>query len=154
MAVGRLDVLATIEGEVAREPVYGLPGKWIPVETREAVQARGALVFDPISIVGSHLSEIARQRAWQIFGRQELHTLVEHLKRSVPVVMKDVGTDVLPIGALHKAMTTLLRERFGRATRSRRSRRCSRPPPRVAIRAISPTPLAKCSWARCCAGAT
>jgi len=111
MAVGRLDVLATIEGEVAREPVYGLPGKWIPVETREAVQARGALVFDPISIVGSHLSEIARQRAWQIFGRQELHTLVEHLKRSVPVVMKDVGTDVLPIGVLHKAMTTLLRER-------------------------------------------
>ena len=111
LAVARADVLATIEGELVRDPVYGLPSKWIAVEAREAVQARGALVFDPISIVGSHLAEIARQRAWQIFGRQELHTLLEHLKKSVPIVVKDVGTDLLPFATLHKTLTMLLRER-------------------------------------------
>ena len=101
-----------LEGELGRDPIYGLPAKWIPVERRESAQARGGLIFDPISIVGSHLAEIVRRRAWQIFGRQELHTLVEHLKKSVPVVVKDVGSDLLPYATLHKAFTTLLRERI------------------------------------------
>ncbi len=112
LAVSKSEKLASVEGELARDPIFGLPAKWIPVERRESAQARGALVFDPITIVGSHLAEIVRRRAWQIFGRQELHTLVEHLKKSVPVVVKDVGTDLLPYATLHKAFTTLLRERI------------------------------------------
>ncbi len=110
LVVARPEILATIEGEAVRDPVYNLNSKWIPLDRREAVQARGAMVFDPISIVGSHLAEVARQRAWQIFGRQELHTLMEHLKKSVPVVVKDVGTDVLPFATLYKAFSILLRE--------------------------------------------
>ncbi len=111
LAVARNDILETIEGESTRDPVYNLPAKWIPVDRREQAVARGALVFDPVSIIGSHLAEIARQRASALFGRQELHTLVEHLKRSVPVVVKEIGSDLLPFATLHKAFTILLRER-------------------------------------------
>jgi flagellar biosynthesis protein FlhA len=111
LAVGKTSVLETIPGEMTRDPVFGLPAKWIPVADRETAVARGALVFDPISIIGSHLAEVARNRAAQIFGRQELHTLIEHLKKTVPIVVKDVGTDVLPLATLHKAFVTLLKER-------------------------------------------
>ncbi|MGH7708655.1 MAG: FHIPEP family type III secretion protein [Vulcanimicrobiaceae bacterium] len=111
LAVARADILATIDGEGSFDPVYGLPAKWIAVADREPAAARGALVFDPISIVGSHLAETARLRAAQLFGRQELQTLVEHLKKSVPVVCAEIGTEQLPFPTLHKVFTILLRER-------------------------------------------
>jgi flagellar biosynthesis protein FlhA len=111
LAVGKTSVLDTIPGEATRDPVFGLPAKWIPVTDRETAISRGALVFDPISIIGSHLAEVCRNHAAQLFGRQELHTLIEHLKKTVPIVVKDVGTDVMPLATLHKAFVTLLRER-------------------------------------------
>ena len=111
LAVARADILATVDGEASLDPVYGLPAKWIPIADREAATARGALVFDPISIVGSHVAEVARMRAAQLFGRQELHTLIEHLKKTVPVICAEIGTEQLPSPTLHKVFSILLRER-------------------------------------------
>jgi flagellar biosynthesis protein FlhA len=111
VAVGAADVLARVGGEPAVEPVYGLDARWIPSDERERAQQAGALTFDAISIVGSHLAEIARTHAAELFGRQEFQTLVEHLRASVPSVVKDVGTELLPVAAAHRAFVHLLRER-------------------------------------------
>ena len=110
LAVGAAESLERIAGESTTEPVYGLPGRWITYDERERAVTAGALTFDAISILGSHLAEIARAHAAELFGRQEFQTLVEHLRASVPAVVKDVG-DVLPIGAAHRAFVYLLRER-------------------------------------------
>jgi flagellar biosynthesis protein FlhA len=111
IAVAAPEILDRVGGEVTTEPVYGLAARWIANWERERAQASGALTFDAISIVGSHLAEVARAYAAELFGRQQLQTLVEHLRASVPSVMKDVGTDVLPISAAHRAFAYLLRER-------------------------------------------
>jgi flagellar biosynthesis protein FlhA len=91
--------------------VYGLAAKSIAPEERERAQTAGALTFDAISIIGSHLSEIVRANAAELFGRQEFQTLLEHLRATVPSIVKDVGTDVLPIVVAHRAVALLLRER-------------------------------------------
>ncbi len=111
LALGRPETLEQIPGALVRDPVFNLSGKWIPVADREPAVARGAIIFDSISIIGSHVAEVARTRAAALFGRQELHMLVEHLRKTVPVVTKDVGTDLLPLPTLHKAFTLLLKER-------------------------------------------
>jgi len=111
VAVGKPDVLARTGGEPTAEPVYGLDARWIPVDERERAQRAGALTFDAISIIGSHLAEVARAHLAELFGRQEFQTLVEHLRASVPSVVKDVGTDVLPVATAHRAFVHLLRER-------------------------------------------
>ena len=100
-----------IDGETCFEPVYGLSAKSIVPEDRERAQTAGALAFDAISIVGSHLSEIVRTNAAELFGRQEFQTLLEHLRATVPSIVKDVGTDVLPVVTAHRAFALLLRER-------------------------------------------
>jgi flagellar biosynthesis protein FlhA len=117
---GRLDVdrlLAVAEepvvarlGSVEREPVYGLPGAWIDQADRERAVDAGALVFDPVSVLGSHLAEVARTHAADLLGRQELQTLLEHLRTVAPSVVKDVGGDGLPLGTVHRAFGLLLRE--------------------------------------------
>ncbi len=111
VAVGNADVLARVGGEPTVEPVYGLEGRWIGEDERERAQQGGALTFDAISIIGSHLAEAARMHAAELFGRQEFQTLVEHLRASVPSVVKDVGTELLPIAVAHRAIVHLLRER-------------------------------------------
>ncbi len=111
LAVADEAVLARIAGVPTREPVYELPARWIEPTLREAALAEGALVFDPISIIGSHLAEVARTRAAMLLGRQELQTLLEHLRASVPSLVKEVGTDALPFTAVQKVFAQLLRER-------------------------------------------
>ncbi len=111
VAVGAPEVLERVGGEATTEPVYGLAARWIGYDERERAQTAGALAFDAISIVGSHLSDTVRRHAAELFGRQEFQTLVEHLRVSVPSVMKDVGGDALPLAAAHRAFGHLLRER-------------------------------------------
>ena len=111
LAVATDAVLAQLPGDACVEPVYGLPAKSILPGDRDRAQTAGALTFDAISIIGSHLSEIVRANAAELFGRQEFQTLIEHLRSTVPSIVRDVGTDVLPIVTAHRAMTLLLRER-------------------------------------------
>ena len=111
IAVAEEGVLERIPGEAAFEPVYGLPAKWIAVHAQDDALQAGALVFDPVSIVGSHLAEAARSHAEALLGRQELQTLLEHLRASVPTVVKEIGTDMLPLSAVQKTFGLLLRER-------------------------------------------
>jgi flagellar biosynthesis protein FlhA len=110
LAVADESVLERFGVPLEREPVYGLPAAWIAPEYRERAVNAGALVFDPISVLGSHLAEIARANAAELVGRQELQTLLEHLRSSVPALVKEVGTDALPFGCVHRAFGLLLRE--------------------------------------------
>jgi flagellar biosynthesis protein FlhA len=110
LAVADEAILARFGGAVGKEPVYGLPAVWIAPGDRERAAEAGALVFDPISVLGSHLAEIARRNAADLLGRQELSTLFEHLRGTVPALMKEIGGEALPFGAVHRAFCLLLRE--------------------------------------------
>ena len=111
LAVADESVLERLGGERVREPVYGMPARWITTEARELASSAGALVFDPVSIVGSHLAETARTHAAALLGRQELHTLLEHLRAAVPSLVKEIGTETLPLGCVQRVFELLLRER-------------------------------------------
>jgi flagellar biosynthesis protein FlhA len=110
LAVADEAVLAGVGGEDVREPVYGMAARWIAPAERERAIERGALVFDPISVIGSHLAEIVRTHAASLLGRQELHTLVEHLRGTVPSLVKEIGTDALPFATVHRVFELLLLE--------------------------------------------
>ncbi|GAC1306800.1 MAG: flagellar biosynthesis protein FlhA [Vulcanimicrobiaceae bacterium] len=111
LAVADEAILRGLEGERVREPVYGLAAVWIEPRQRERATASGALVFDPISILGSHLAEAVREHASALVGRQELQTVFEHLRASVPTLVRELGTDALPIATVHHVFELLLRER-------------------------------------------
>jgi flagellar biosynthesis protein FlhA len=93
MAVADVEILARLGLHVDAEPVYGLPASWIDPNDRERVASAGALVFDPISIVGSHVAETVRRHASELLGRQELQTLIEHLRASMPALVREIGTE-------------------------------------------------------------
>jgi flagellar biosynthesis protein FlhA len=110
LAVADESVLQSLGLRVEREPVYALPAAWIDPRERERVLNAGGLVFDPISILGSHIAELVRRHAHELVGRQELQTLLEHLRATMPALIKEVGTEAFPLGTLHRAIGFLLRE--------------------------------------------
>jgi flagellar biosynthesis protein FlhA len=110
LAVADEAILERLGGERVREPVYGMAATWLAPGERERATAAGALVFDPITVVGSHLAEIVRTHAAELLGRQELHTLIEHLRGSVPSLVKELGTDALPFATVHRVFELLLVE--------------------------------------------
>ncbi len=110
LAVADEAILERLHCDVVREPVYGLPAAWIAPGDRDRFADAGALVFDPISVLGSHLAEVVRLHAAELVGRQELQTLLEHLRASVPALVKEVGGEALPFGSVHRALGLLLRE--------------------------------------------
>jgi flagellar biosynthesis protein FlhA len=110
LALGNEQVLRQLTGDETREPVYGLAAKWIPESDLKHARGIGAMVFDPLSVLASHVGQVARDHLSTLFGRQEFNALVEHLRGKFPALMKEIGTEALPLGNAHKAFTLLLRE--------------------------------------------
>ncbi|MDE2572960.1 MAG: FHIPEP family type III secretion protein [bacterium] len=112
LAIGDPAQLMHHPGERLIDPVYGLPALWTPPASRAALERAGALVFDPISVLGSHLAATAREHAAALLGRQEFATLLEHLRVTVPALVKEVGGELLPLPLAHRVFTRLLAERI------------------------------------------
>ena len=111
LAVGDDAGLARIGGEAVREPVYGLSARSIDASLRAAAEHAGLVVFDPIAVLGSHLAEVVRRHAADLFGRQEFTTLLEHLRASAPALVKEIG-ETVSVALAHRAFSLLLRERM------------------------------------------
>ena len=110
LAIGDPTLLMHNPGERLIDPIYGLPALWAPPSARETLQRGGALVFDPVSVLGSHLAAAAREHAAALMGRQAFATLLEHLRGNVPALVREVGTELLPLPLAHNVFTRLLAE--------------------------------------------
>lgn len=107
MSPGGEDV---IEGIDTIEPSFGLPAKWITEETKEQAEIMGYTVVDPPSVVSTHLTEVLKQNAYDLLGRQETKQLVDHLQESYPILVEEVTPNPLSIGDVQKVLANLLRE--------------------------------------------
>jgi flagellar biosynthesis protein FlhA len=112
LAVAEEEKLSLLDGETTRDPVYGLAARYISPELKEFAMQSGALVFDPTTILTSHLAEVARNHAAKFLGRQELQTLLDHLRASVPAVVKDVMSERIGIASVLRVLQGLLQEKI------------------------------------------
>jgi flagellar biosynthesis protein FlhA len=99
-----------IPGEDTVEPTFGLPAKWITEEHREKAEQLGYTVVDPPSIIATHLTEIIKQQASHILGRQEVQSILNALKTDYPAVVEEVMKTV-NTGEILKVLQGLLEER-------------------------------------------
>lgn len=99
-----------IEGIDTKEPAFGLPAKWITEDFKDEAELSGYTVVDPPSVVSTHITEIIKQFAHTLLGRQETKQLIDHLKESNPILVEEVTPEPLSIGDVQKVLTKLLRE--------------------------------------------
>ncbi len=100
-----------LDGIPTREPAFGIAAVWIAPESAEKARAAGYTVVDATSVVGTHLGELARRYAWELFSRQDAKRLLDRVAEESPKTVEDLAPKLLSLPVIQKVMQNLLRER-------------------------------------------
>jgi flagellar biosynthesis protein FlhA len=99
-----------LRGVPTREPVFNLDATWIDDAEKKTAEINGYTVVDPASVLITHLSETLKAHAHHLLGRQEVQSLVDHLKQSQPALVAELLPDLVNLGIIQRVLQNLLRE--------------------------------------------
>jgi flagellar biosynthesis protein FlhA len=100
-----------IEGIPTREPAFGIAAVWIAPENVEKARKAGYTIVDTISILGTHLGEVVRRHAHELFSRQDAKAVLDRVAEDNPRLVEDLVPKLLTLAVVQKVLQNLLRER-------------------------------------------
>jgi flagellar biosynthesis protein FlhA len=100
-----------LEGQPTREPAFGISAVWIPSERAERARNAGYTVVDPVSVLGTHLSELIRRHAFELLSREDTKRLLDRVAVEHPKVVEDLVPKLMPLASVQRVLQNLLRER-------------------------------------------
>ncbi len=103
-------VEANIPGIPTKEPAFGLDALWIHDSDKERAQFAGYTVVDPPTVIITHITEVVKQHAHEIVGRQEVQVLLDNAAKEYPKLVEEVVPTILPLGTVQQVIVSLLRE--------------------------------------------
>jgi flagellar biosynthesis protein FlhA len=111
LAIHADDKAGTIEGISTREPAFGIPAVWIAPENSDKARQAGFTIVDTISVLGTHLGELVRRHAHELFSRQDAKKVLDRVTEDNPKVVEDLVPKLLSLAVVQKVLQNLLRER-------------------------------------------
>ncbi len=99
-----------LKGIATTEPAFGLPATWISEDKKERAQIAGYTVVDGTTVTTTHISEIIKQHAHELIGRQEVQNLLNNFSKSYPKLVEELTPNLLPLGTIMRVLQNLLRE--------------------------------------------
>jgi flagellar biosynthesis protein FlhA len=111
LAIPGAQIDNSLDGQPTREPAFGIGAFWIPVDRTERARQSGYTVVDGVSVLGTHLSELIRRHAYELFSRQDAKRLLDRVAIDNPKVVEDLVPKVLPLATVQRVLQNLLRER-------------------------------------------
>jgi flagellar biosynthesis protein FlhA len=100
-----------IDGTATTEPTFGLPAVWIPKDKRERAQLLNYTVVDPPTVLATHLTEMIRNHAYELVGRQDVKALIDFVAETHPKLVEELVPKTLSVGEIQKVLQHLLREK-------------------------------------------
>ena len=102
---------APVAGQATREPAFGMPAWWIPSDQSERARRANYTVVDLVSVLGTHLAELIRRHAHELFSRQDAKKLLDRVAVENPKVVEELTPKLLPLATVQRVLQNLLRER-------------------------------------------
>lgn len=99
-----------IKGVETKEPAFGTPAIWIAEGQKDEAEMANYTVVDPPSVMATHLTEIIREHAYELLGRQEVKDMLDKLKEDYPAVIDELLPDLMTTGEIQKVLQNLLWE--------------------------------------------
>jgi flagellar biosynthesis protein FlhA len=99
-----------IDGVETEEPAFGTEATWIAENQKEEAEMANYTIVDPPSVMATHLTEIIKDHAHELLGRQEVQELVDNLKKDYPAVTNELLPDLMTLGEIQKVLQNLLWE--------------------------------------------
>jgi flagellar biosynthesis protein FlhA len=110
MAINPGYVEEEIEGIETFEPYMHHPALWITEGQRERAEAFGYTVVDAPSIIATHLTEIIKSHLYELLTRQDVQTILDHVRQENPVLLDELIPKQLSVGDVQKVLSNLLKE--------------------------------------------
>ncbi len=104
------NVSEPVSGVPTTEPAFGLPAIWISSNNKENATMAGYTVVDLSTVMATHLTELLKKHLPELFGRQELQTLLDNFKEQYPKVVDDLVPNLVSPALLLRVLQNLLRE--------------------------------------------
>ncbi len=98
-------------GRPTKDPAFGVSAWWVPASQAENIRSRGFTVIDPLSVMSTHLSELIKRLAYELFSRQEARKLLDRVSVENARVVEDLVPKLLSLATVQKVIQNLLRER-------------------------------------------
>ncbi len=112
LAIANESDIPRIEGTGTKEPSFGMPAIWTPSARSLEARSTGYTVVDHVSVMCTHLMEVVRQHAHELFGLQEMKKLLDLVAAEHPKVVEEVVPKLLSLAVTHRVFQNLLRERI------------------------------------------
>ena len=100
-----------VEGRQTKEPAFGLAALWVPADRTEFARSRGYTLVDGVSVLGTHLTEVIRRHAHELFTRQDAKAFCDRVAQTNPKVVEDLVPKMLSLSVIQRVLQNLLRER-------------------------------------------
>ncbi|MFE9231883.1 flagellar biosynthesis protein FlhA [Cellulosimicrobium funkei] len=104
------DDLAALPGLATVDPVFGMDGKWVPVEMRHSAEMAGATVIDRVSVLVTHLSALIAANAARLLSREDVRVLTDEVKRTNPSAVDELTPALLSLAEVQRVLQGLLEE--------------------------------------------
>ena len=105
------NVTEKIDGVETEEPAFGLKALWIERSHKDIAEMNGYTVIDPVTVLVTHLSELVKRHAHEILCREDVHKLVNSVKKDNPTVVDELIPSLLPLSSVQRVLENLLREK-------------------------------------------
>ncbi len=93
-----------------REPVFNIKAWWVKDSDKEDAELKGYTLVDPVSVLITHLSEILRQNAHLLLGREDTQKLLDAVKTKNPTLIAELLPDLVTVGLIQHVLQNLLKE--------------------------------------------
>jgi flagellar biosynthesis protein FlhA len=103
--------LDALPGTSSPDPVFGIDGKWVPLQMRHNAELAGATVVDRASVIITHLSSLIQAHAARLLSREDVRQLTDGLRQLSPAAVEELTPALLSLAEIQRVLQGLLAER-------------------------------------------
>lgn len=78
-----------IDGVEVQEPAFGMNAVWIDAKDKEDAIIAGYTVFDPSSVISTHISELVTRNAQEFITRDEVNDILSRMSDDYPALIEE-----------------------------------------------------------------
>jgi flagellar biosynthesis protein FlhA len=99
-----------VPGEEFVEPTFGYRALWIDPADKIEAENMGYTVVDPSTVLVTHLRELISNHASSLLGREEVKSLIEHVRSTHPTLVAELDEKKVGLGVIQQVLQNLLKE--------------------------------------------
>jgi len=109
LAIGPENHLKSLKGTRCFDPTYGMPSVWITADQRGEAEDLRCMIFDPVSVMATQITEVIRTHSHELINRQEIINLLSEIEETYPAIVEEIQAKFTP-GEIQAVLKNLLRE--------------------------------------------